>query len=503
MSVQTRTTAIQNEIVRLYQTFERDGRLTNPGSQPLVEILDTDGVTILATITSSSEYTGICYADWYIPANLPVGQYYDRWTFQWDANSSPIEAINVFDVHTLDSYINFVGNSIDHKISGRVLQLLKDLTNDFIYEAQHIPLYWEQGMRVQQESQSKRLQNYYYFTLDSNDYYIQEGSVYFHNGQRYTVFQSVVPEFSETSSSNSSESIGNISSESSSSSSVDSSSSSSSLSSESSFSSESSSIETKSSESITNFSSSSSSILDPVTTTTTTTYAYKTVMICVGYSDPLSSGTMSKTSGNGPATIGFVGVQKKQSRFSTIYNFAYKNWLKDPKPLIRLNNRIVDDGWFADYEGRVYFDRMMTPEDVVHAKYNFAYFSMEEMLGFLQLGLDMMNSLPPASRTYSALISMPKEWEACVLLWAAITALRRLIFGLNFQEKSIIFGTPEQVQQAIAHFQALLTEYMAVWTEQSKNAKTKILPNMMQVVTPEYTLPGGRSRFFRYMFKGA
>jgi hypothetical protein len=492
MSIQTRTTALQNEIVRLYFRFEQDGRLTDPIGQPLVEIIDTDGVTVLHSLNAQGEYTGVFYVDWYVPSNLPVGDYYDRWTFQWTSTSSVSEYTSLFSVHELDSYINFISPSISHNLSNRVLQLMSDLSNDFIYEAMHIPVYWEQAMRFQQDNQQKRVKQYYYFTLDSDRYSVSSEAIYFNNNQRFTVFQDLVPYYS--SSSTSSESEENVSSSSSSSNSVDSSSSSSSSST---------SMSSSSSESIGNVSSSSSSDV-PTTTTTTTAWTYSTILTCVGTGAPLSSGTLTKISGTGPDTIEYVSVTEKTSRFSTTYNLAYQNWNMEPRPIVRVNNRIVDDGWTVDYDGKIFFDGLMAPEDSVNVTYKFAYFSPEEILSFLDFGLQMMNSMPPASVVYSNLVNMPVEWDAPVLLYAAILALKRLIFGLNWQEKKVIFTSPEfpdGAKDAIQNFKDLYTDYNTLWMEVSKNAKTKKLPGMAIYVTPEYTLPGGRSRWFRYLYK--
>ena len=134
MSIQTRTTALQNEVVRLYCQFEYNGRLSNPAAQPLVEIIDADGVTVLGQATAQNEHTGIYYADWYVPANLPLGNYYDRWTFQWSPTTSVSELTMTFTVYGLESYINFISPAISQSISNRVVQLMKDLSNDFVYE---------------------------------------------------------------------------------------------------------------------------------------------------------------------------------------------------------------------------------------------------------------------------------------------------------------------------------------------------------------------------------
>ena len=191
MSIQTRTTAVQNEIVRLYCRFINDGLLTDPMTQPVVEILDTDGVTSLKSVMAERESQGVFYVEWFVPANLPLGQYYDRWNFQWSANTCVEELTMLFEVHSLENYINFLSTGISYKTSGRAIQLMSDLANDFIYEAMHIPVYWEQGMRIQQDTQKKRLKNYYYFTITTPYAQAFEGDVYSVNGAQYTVFTSL------------------------------------------------------------------------------------------------------------------------------------------------------------------------------------------------------------------------------------------------------------------------------------------------------------------------
>lgn len=449
MSIQTRTTALQNEIVRLYCRFNRNGYLTNPATQPIIEIIDSDGCTILATVNATLESTGIFYADWYVPKNLPLGNYYDRWTFQWDANSSVQEMNMMFTVHSFDSYINFISRGLALKTSDKVNQLLNDLNNDFLYEAQHIPVYFEQGQRMQADGQQKRVKSYYYFTLDSNLYSAEEGAIYTNNGKNFTVFQTITPAIESSSSSNSSDYVPPSNSSSSSSS--------------------------------TSFEpDSDQEIVD------------ETIMTMVGNGDPTASGTLTKHSGTGDTTIGYTAYEKRISRLSTMYNFAYRNWNQDPAPIVRLNNTIVDDGWHLDYDGKIYFDSLMSPEDSPNVMYNFRYFSTEEMLSFLNLGLGMMNGLPPASSAYRTLDISPFEWNPGILLYAAITGLKRLIFGWSFQEKRIIYGSPEAAQQAVSHWQDLYKEYQTLWAEFGKNVKTRKLPSIAMSIQPEYTLPGGR-----------
>lgn len=502
MAIQTRTTALQNEIVRLYCHFSYDGKLGNacaniPVSQPVVDILDSDGVTVLDSLIAQEENSGIWYVDWYVPANLPVGDYYDRWTYQFDNASSVQEKTMIFSVFRLETYINFLSKGKATHISDRANQLMIDLANDFIYEAQHIPIYFEQGMRIRQDNQSKRVKNYYYFVLEGGEgVSAYEGDQYVNNGQTFTVFETLP--YSDYSSSSSDLSSSSSSLDSSSSSSLDSSSSqsssswglSSSTSSESDLANSSSSTE------------SSSSTSYEVIKTTTTPYQHKIILTCVGTGDPTPSGVLALNDGDGDPIIQYSGFTVKESCLSTVYGFAYENWNQCPRPVVRLNNSIVDDGWHADYMGKIYFDSLMTPEDSISVAYQFSYFSDEELLSFLNLGLKMMNGLPPASETYNCLENAPEEWCAGILLYAAVTALKRLIFGLSWQERKIIYGRPEDAQNAASLYQDLYKSYQEVWVEFGKNVKTRKLPGIGLYVTPEYTLPGGRSRWFRYLFKG-
>jgi hypothetical protein len=184
------------------------------------------------------------------------------------------------------------------------------------------------------------------------------------------------------------------------------------------------------------------------------------------------------------------------------FRLAYKNWRDDPRPMVRINNVIVDDGWTVDMNGNLTLAEPADPEDQVFVNYYFACFSEEEILNFLNEGLYMMNSTPPASEAYTSICSAPFAWRAAIVLYASIQALRRLIFGFNIQERAIMFGEdPEAAQRAIQNYKDLLQSYTDLWNEIRKDAKTRRLPAIYQFVSPEYTLPGGRSRWFRYLYK--
>jgi len=365
MSVQTRTTALQGEFVRLYCTFEMDGMLVDPGIQPWIEIVDytwnqassssssSSSLSSLSSIGSSAssssidstsssessvgghtfgtfyaqrEHIGIWYVDWFVPLSLSVGKYYDIWRFQFVGGSIVERRIFEIDVHTADSYIQWISPPIAQQLGETAVSMLQELNNSLVFEAQHIPNYWEQG-----------------YPIDTNT-----------------------------------------------------------------------------------------------------------------------------------------------------LNFAYKNWNTDPKPLLRKNNRLVQTGWTLNYDGLIRLESNIRPDDSFFAGYNFRYFSDEELLTFLNEGLYMMNATPPASQTYMMIAQAPFVWRAGITLYASIAALRRLVFGLEFQERGIIFGEDwNQVNAVIGNLRQLYNDYMTLWMEIRKDIKKK-LPSIYQSVSPEYTLPGGR-----------
>ena len=215
MVVQDRFSALQNENVRLYHVFEANGSFINTYQSPSVRIVDKDGVGTLGTVTASQNRPGVYFVDWFVPIGLPIGRYYDEWTFKYamdDPSSS--KDLTYFEVYPKDSIVNFSSSIVTQKFSDAMQKAIRDLGNYFIYEVQHFPLYAEQSQRT---------------------------------------------------------------------------------------------------------------------------------------GDSLRR------------------------------NFTYKNWNKDPRPIMRINKRIVNDGWYTDYNGNVFFENPLDDSDVVVGSYNFSYFSPNDL----------------------------------------------------------------------------------------------------------------------------
>ena len=164
------------------------------------------------------------------------------------------------------------------------------------------------------------------------------------------------------------------------------------------------------------------------------------------------------------------------------------------------NQNIVNDGYTIDLDnGTVRFAVPQHETDTVHASYNFRFFTQMEELGFISDAISQINIEPPQSNY--TIDSFPDQYVGVLLMGAAKNAIKRLLLCLAFQQPATIFGGPDRVKDAISTFQALKENYEKEFTADKKTTKTKQpYPKIGVVVQPEFTLPGGRSRWFRYLF---
>jgi len=180
--------------------------------------------------------------------------------------------------------------------------------------------------------------------------------------------------------------------------------------------------------------------------------------------------------------------------------FMLWNNLAFRSPVVRKNGEHLTSGFDVNFvRGYLDFDKPLLESDIVEISYNFRCFDDCALAEYIQAALQDINLVPPA--TQFNISNFPVEWESTVIYGAVANALRRLIFKLNFQEKAIIFGGREAANQVISNFSALLSQYSEKFDDQKISAKRGRWPTPAAIVVPEYTLPGGRSRWFRYLYK--
>jgi len=182
--------------------------------------------------------------------------------------------------------------------------------------------------------------------------------------------------------------------------------------------------------------------------------------------------------------------------------FTFPRWNQNAYTRIFLNQRPVSSGVIVNYfKGELIFDQELTEYDTVTASYNFRWFSDQQIDRFMSNALHILNLFPPSTR-YSIEI-LPDRFIPLILYGAVKDALRELLLCLQFQQPQEVFGGGEAAQKAFQNLETLkknLEGEHKTLLEQKKFGPYVGLTKA--IVTPEFTLPGGRSRWFRYLMGG-
>lgn len=195
--------------------------------------------------------------------------------------------------------------------------------------------------------------------------------------------------------------------------------------------------------------------------------------------------------------------QAKPSRNKSSYKFSFPRWNQSAGVRVYRNQEIVESGVTVNYfKGEVAFDSALSTYDVVNCDYNFRWFDDSQLYRFLQNGIQRYNYYPAVS--YYGLSDMPERAYTPVIYAAVIDAIREMLMSIQFQEPQLVFGSPERAQSVFSNLDSLKKNYeesLKAMLDVKKNGPYAGLTKM--IVVPEYTLPGGRSRWFRYLFGGS
>jgi hypothetical protein len=181
------------------------------------------------------------------------------------------------------------------------------------------------------------------------------------------------------------------------------------------------------------------------------------------------------------------------------FKFTFSKWNQAYGTRIYRNNKLIEDGCTINYfSGTVLFDTPLSSYDMVHADYNFRWFSDEQLDRFILNALALVNFAPPQGRF--GIFNVPEIYVPIILYGAAKDAIRELLMCLQFQQPQQVFGGSEAAKSAFSNLETLKKNYEEEFKTMIDMKKYGKYPRSKAVVTPEYTLPGGRSRWFRYMF---
>ncbi len=192
--------------------------------------------------------------------------------------------------------------------------------------------------------------------------------------------------------------------------------------------------------------------------------------------------------------------QAKPSRDRKKFRFSFKNWNQSADVKVYRNGNVVNDGVEVDFfNGTISFDETLAIQETVNADYNFKWFKDEELNRFLNNSVQTVNVYPPQS-DYS-IEDVADHHIPTILYGAAKDALRQLMMCLQFQQPQQVFGGPEGAKSAFQGFDTLKQNYEKDWEKLLEQKKYGRWPRIMVTTTPSFTLPGGRSRWFRMLFK--
>lgn len=224
----------------------------------------------------------------------------------------------------------------------------------------------------------------------------------------------------------------------------------------------------------------------------------------------LPGGASSQTAGQARAVAALeryvhcvqrIPVEAELGRVRASRDEVFFNWQRWnlTNPIIQLNDNIIESGYTIDYDnGILRFDSPLHSTDKVDATYNFRFFSNEDMVGFLSDALNMIN-LEPSGSNYT-LDQLPDQVIGPLLSGAAANVLKSMMFCLMFQKPSTVFGGMDRAKEIFANMETLKQNHQKVFDDAKRKVKISNWPRIAANVSPEFTLPGGRSRWFRYLF---
>lgn len=191
------------------------------------------------------------------------------------------------------------------------------------------------------------------------------------------------------------------------------------------------------------------------------------------------------------------------NRDRTVAHFSFPRWNQPCGARVIINGDIMEESAYeVDYlKGKIHFNSTLSSADEIHAKYNFRWFTDDELDIFILEAIQIFNQYAPHS-AYQ-IFNLPPRYGITIAEQAAVFCLRRLIMDFTFQEPRKVIG-PDRAQEILSMWDTLKRNYeeelKLLYMEKKKQPYTGL---MATITTPAYTLPGGRSRWFRLLFSGS
>ena len=201
--------------------------------------------------------------------------------------------------------------------------------------------------------------------------------------------------------------------------------------------------------------------------------------------------------------VPIYGEQAKPSSDCRTFYFTRHNWNQAPSQtrIYRNGHTIINSGVTVDYtNGKITLDDTLSQAEWISADYQFDWFTDDQLTDYIIGAIQMYNHTTPFSQ-YSY-VNLPDDAVRGVLYKAAADAIRELIMCLMFPEPEQLFGGPDRANNIRSQLETLKKNYEEDWKYVFDQKKRGPYPKIHIMTVPSYVLPGGRSRWFRYLFSG-
>ena len=199
--------------------------------------------------------------------------------------------------------------------------------------------------------------------------------------------------------------------------------------------------------------------------------------------------------------VPIYGEQAKPSNDCRTFYFTKNNWNASPSQtrIYRNGHTILNSGLTIDYtNGKVVLDDKLSQAEWISADYNYSWFTDDQLTDYIAGAIQIYNhSTPFSSYDYR---NIPDSAVRGVLYKAVTDALRELIMCLMMPEPQQLFGGYDKASAISGQLETLKKNYEGDWKYVYEQKKFGPYPQIQIMTVPSYTLPGGRSRWFRYMF---
>ncbi len=210
-----------------------------------------------------------------------------------------------------------------------------------------------------------------------------------------------------------------------------------------------------------------------------------------------------------------VTVNQEQGRIDysgNVVKFTWDQWVSSYTPEIYKNDVLINSGYTIDYvngeltfatalsTGRNYVDSddsdLTEAADRINVTYKHSHFSEQELITFMQIALSEFNGSWPISN-HNLFTTQPSA-RAATILGGAYYLYLAVLSGFINQQIRVKWGEDEW--QNLVSVAEKAKENVKERFESLKEAKKHTLASPTGIVVPEFTLPGGRSRYFSFVF---